>query len=160
MSYLCTLKMGQFFLSTACHKLDILSFFSPPFKKIISSLALWGFCFLHSVSITEGGKITGIEKTDRVVLESFILSQNYPNPFNPETEIRFQLPEARDVQLTIYNLKGQKIRTLVNAMKETGFHSVSWNGKDNVGNLVASGVYIYLLRAGGFVDAKKLTLLR
>jgi len=88
------------------------------------------------------------------------LQQNYPNPFNPETAIRFQLPEAGDIELTIYNLRGQKIRTLLNAKKETGLHSVSWNSKDDAGNVVASGVYIYLMKAGEFVDAKKLTLLR
>jgi len=122
----------------------------------------FGFSKAVGPTLTKAGDdVWGLSPVkEATVPEKFSLEQNYPNPFNPETEIRFQLPEARDVQLTICNLKGQKIRTLVNAMKETGFHSVSWNGKDSAGNVVASGVYIYRMKAGEFVDAKKLTLLR
>jgi len=101
-----------------------------------------------------------VEELSDILPRSFVLEQNFPNPFNPNSVIRYQLSAARDVELTIYNLKGQKIRTLVNTKKETGLHSVSWNGKDNAGNVVASGVYIYRMTAGEFVDAKKLTLLR
>ena len=92
--------------------------------------------------------------------EEFTLEQNYPNPFNPETLIRYQLPRESEVKLSIHNLLGQEIRTLVNGKRDAGFHDVNWNGRDNAGKQVATGLYIYRLQAGDFVAAKKLTLLR
>ncbi|MFQ6113578.1 MAG: T9SS type A sorting domain-containing protein, partial [bacterium] len=90
----------------------------------------------------------------------FSLSQNYPNPFNPETEIRFQLPEASHVELKIFNISGQEICTLMNAQYEPGFHSVRWNAKDRQGKAVSSGVYFYQLLAGSFTQVKKMILRR
>ncbi len=92
--------------------------------------------------------------------EEFTLEQNYPNPFNPETVIRYQLPQDSQVKLSIYNVLGREIRTLVNANKEAGYHDATWDGRDNTGQQVASGVYLYRLRAGEFTEVKKLTLLR
>lgn len=92
--------------------------------------------------------------------EGFVLEQNYPNPFNPETEIRFQLPEANHVVVIIFNLLGQEIRTLADKQYEAGFHALPWDGKANNGNLVASGIYLYQLQAGSFSQVKKMTLLR
>ena len=93
-------------------------------------------------------------------VREFTLFQNYPNPFNPETEIRFQLPEAKRVTIRIFNTLGQEIRTLADRQFEAGFHVVRWDGKDNNGNLVASGIYLYQLRAGTFKQVKKMSLLR
>ena len=92
--------------------------------------------------------------------EVFTLFQNYPNPFNPETEIRFQLPEASHVVLRIFNALGQEIRTLVDSPYVVGSHSIRWAGKDNRGNLVATGIYLYQLQAGSFSQNRKMTLLR
>jgi hypothetical protein len=91
---------------------------------------------------------------------TFALYQNYPNPFNPETEICFQLPNEIQVSLAIYNLLGQKIRTLINKSMVTGIHSIKWNGRDEFGNTVASGVYLYALQAGKFFDVKKMILMQ
>jgi hypothetical protein len=88
------------------------------------------------------------------------IAQNYPNPFNPETEIRFQLPQASHVVVRIFNLSGQEIRTLVNAPYEAGYHTVRWDGRDNHGSPLASGVYLYRFDAGGFSQVKKMSLLR
>ncbi|MCH7679489.1 PKD domain-containing protein, partial [candidate division KSB1 bacterium] len=82
------------------------------------------------------------------------LFPNYPNPFNPETEIRFQLPEASHVVVRIYNALGQEIRTLADGQYEAGFQSISWDGKDNKGSLVSSGIYLYQLKAGVFSQIK------
>ena len=90
----------------------------------------------------------------------FALQQNYPNPFNPETVIRYQLPRESQVKLSIHNLLGQEIRSLVNERKDVGHYDVIWNGRDNAGQQVASGVYIYRIRAGNFTKVKKLMLLR
>ena len=91
---------------------------------------------------------------------TYTLEQNYPNPFNPETEIHFQLPEASHVVLRIFNALGQEIRTLVDAQYKADFHSVRWDGKDNNGKAVSSGIYLYRLEAADFFQVKKMTLLR
>jgi len=94
------------------------------------------------------------------VPQTFALFQNYPNPFNPATEISYQLPEKSEVELTIFNLQGQKIRTLFSGQQSAGTHRVKWNGVDENGNAVASGVYLCQMRAGKFVKARKMLLLR
>ena len=88
-------------------------------------------------------------------LREFALDQNYPNPFNPNTTIKFSLPEASDVTLTIYNTLGQKITELVNAKLEAGRYSYEWNGQN-----VVTGMYIYELRTNNFVSVKKMVLLK
>ena len=101
------------------------------------------------------------EKTqEKIAPATFALSQNYPNPFNPETEISFQIPNDTRVSLVIYNLLGQKIRTLVNKEMATGYHTIKWRGRDDFGNAVASGVYLYAIQAGEFFDVKKMVLMR
>ena len=100
-------------------------------------------------------KVAGINLPD-----SYGLFQNYPNPFNPEAEIRYQLPKSSEVSLNIYNLMGQEIKTLVNTYHSAGYYSVKWNGTNNQGMKVASGVYIYVMRAGSFVDVKKLVFIQ
>ncbi len=94
------------------------------------------------------------------VPQGFSLSQNYPNPFNPETQINFTIPRTLPVTLKIYNIRGQEVRTLVSGVRSAGTHTVRWNGLDNHGIKVASGVYVYSLRAGKFVETKKMTLLK
>lgn len=91
---------------------------------------------------------------------AYALEQNYPNPFNPTTTIRYQLSKRGDVVLEVYNLLGQKVRTLVQREQLTGAHTVQWRGDDDRGLSVASGVYIYRLRAGDFTASRKLLLLR
>ncbi len=86
---------------------------------------------------------------------AFSLEQNYPNPFNPITTIRYALPSRGHVSMTMYNLLGQRVATLVDAALEAGYHSVQFNAKN-----LASGVYFYRLQAGSFVETKKLLLLR
>ncbi len=88
------------------------------------------------------------------------LFQNYPNPFNPITTIRFDLPEATDVQLVVYDIAGRRIATLMNGYVSAGEHRVVWDGRDDAGNRVASGVYIYRLQAGEFVASRKMLLVR
>lgn len=90
--------------------------------------------------------------------ETYGLSQNYPNPFNPTTNIEYQLPKPGRVQLTIYNTLGQKVIRLVNDFREAGRHTVLWNGRDQHGTPVPSGVYHYRLEADDFVATKKMVL--
>jgi len=88
------------------------------------------------------------------------LHQNYPNPFNPSTEIRFDIPTARDVKLRIYNQLGQTVRTLVDNRMKAGTYSFEWDGANQAGYGVASGVYFYNLEAGDFRDLRKMTLVK
>jgi hypothetical protein len=102
----------------------------------------------------------GIAEPQSLIPDEFALHQNYPNPFNPTTTIRYDLKENSDVVLQIYNLLGQNIRTLVNARQEAGYREVVWDGRNNVGNAVASGIYIYRIEAGNFVQTRKMVLMR
>jgi len=93
--------------------------------------------------------------------ERFNLMQNYPNPFNPTTTISYSLPQTSKVSLTIHNLLGQQVRSLVqNKTQSAGTYAVQWNGKDDSGKQVATGTYFYKIQAGDFVQRRKLVLLR
>jgi hypothetical protein len=89
-----------------------------------------------------------------------VLAQNYPNPFNPTTRINFSLNKTADVSLEIYNVKGQKVRTLISGKLETGQHNVMWHGKDDNNQDVSSGIYFYKLRSGKLTKSKKMILLK
>ncbi|MBW6513476.1 MAG: T9SS type A sorting domain-containing protein [Candidatus Syntrophosphaera sp.] len=89
-----------------------------------------------------------------------MLLQNYPNPFNPETTIGFDLPQAGKTNLSIYNVKGQLVKTLVDGDLGFGRHSVVWNGTDNGGNSVSSGLYFYRLSSGGHTESRRMMLLK
>ncbi|OGG50092.1 MAG: hypothetical protein A3F84_02590 [Candidatus Handelsmanbacteria bacterium RIFCSPLOWO2_12_FULL_64_10] len=86
--------------------------------------------------------------------------KNYPNPFNPSTTISYTLPEASTVRLTIYNILGQQVRTLINNRQAAGIHAVQWDGHDDAGRSVASGLYFYRLTAGEFTQTQKMLLLK
>jgi hypothetical protein len=90
----------------------------------------------------------------------YALYQNYPNPFNPNTEIRFDLPDAVRVELKIFNILGQEVAKLIDEVRPAGAYRFMWDSKTTSGNSVASGVYIYQLKAGKFVDSKKMMLIR
>lgn len=90
----------------------------------------------------------------------YVLEGNYPNPFNPSTTIQYQLPEANSVKLTIYNALGQKVRTLVNDHQQPGKYKAVWNGLNDAGLKVASGIYIYRIEAGSFVKTRRMILLK
>ena len=90
----------------------------------------------------------------------FNLEQNFPNPFNPNTSIAFTLPERADVNLTVYNLLGQKVRTLVDEFRQAGEHTVQWNGHDEADRPLATGVYYYQITAGDRSATRKMVLLK
>ncbi len=91
---------------------------------------------------------------------TFAVQQNYPNPFNPTTEIRFTLAEASDVTFTVFNVLGQEIVTYKNSFNGPGHYSLRWNGLNNFGSAVPSGVYFYEIKAGDNREIKKMTLLK
>ncbi len=92
--------------------------------------------------------------------DGFALFQNRPNPFNPETEVSFRVPQRAQVTVTIYNVTGKKVTTLVAREMEAGIHTVRWSGTDENGNPVASGIYFYRLQSGMFDQTKRMILMK
>jgi len=90
----------------------------------------------------------------------FALHNNYPNPFNPVTNILYDIPEVSDVKLEIYNVMGQRVRTLVQGTQEPGRYQIIWNATNDFGQALSSGMYIYRIQAGDFVSVKKLVLMK
>jgi hypothetical protein len=90
----------------------------------------------------------------------FSLSQNYPNPFNPTTSIKYAIAQDARVSLVVYNILGQAVRTLVNAEQESGYYTVRWDGTNDFGSKVSSGIYIYRISAGNFTSTVKMNLLK
>lgn len=92
--------------------------------------------------------------------KEFALKHNYPNPFNPTTTIKVELPKTSDVRMEIYNVLGQKVKTLVNKTMKAGYHKVVWDGRNDYGTRVSSGMYIYIIKAGDFIAKHKMVLLK
>ena len=103
------------------------------------------------------GPLLGVKEESA---EGYVLFQNFPNPFNPITEIRFSLGARRETVLEVYDILGQRVRTLVNDQLVAGNHSVQWDGRNDHGRQVASGMYLYRLRTGAYVKTYKMLLLR
>ncbi|MBW6516456.1 MAG: immune inhibitor A [Candidatus Cloacimonetes bacterium] len=97
---------------------------------------------------------------DVPVVYEFRLRQNYPNPFNPVTNIAFTLPQQERVELKIFNIKGELVKTLINDTMDTGDHTVQWYGNNNQNRKVSSGIYFYSIQAGQYRDIKKAVLLK
>ena len=110
------------------------------------------------------GESDYVEKMSDEILNNiptaYYLSQNYPNPFNPMTKLDYNLPLRSKVNISIYNVLGQEIKTLVNEVKEYGYHSVSWNGNDNKGREMSSGVYFARITSQSFIKTRKMLLVK
>ena len=99
--------------------------------------------------------------TDKDVIPlKYLLHQNYPNPFNPVTTLRYDLPEDALVNITIYDMMGRQISTLVSSLQSTGYKSIQWNGTNDAGQPVSAGVYLYKIQAGDYSQTKKMVLLK
>ena len=112
------------------------------------------------VTPPEGGE--EVAEEEDALPDAYALSKNYPNPFNPTTTIDFAIPAdgAGYVELVIYNINGQKVRTLVNETKEAGYYNVVWDGRNETGELVSSGIYLYRIASGNFVKIDKMTFMK
>jgi hypothetical protein len=112
------------------------------------------------VHVYDQSSLTAVQERVDITPHSPFLYQNYPNPFNPGTEIRFALPAASEVQLVIYDLHGREVLQLIGQKQPAGFHAVHWDGRDQKGVPVSSGVYLYRLTTGRFCEVRKAVLLR
>jgi hypothetical protein len=115
---------------------------------------------LHDDLIQVTGIETGLADHEKSLPGNYYLEQNYPNPFNPSTTIRYGIPAAAKVNLAIYNILGQKVITLVNSTKSAGHYSVAWNGLNDEGKMLPSGIYIYKLQSNSFSTYKKMFFIK
>ena len=112
------------------------------------------------VNLTGMGDVPVGTRAQLEIPKVFSVSPNYPNPFNPSTTIRYQLPVASNAELVIYNLLGSKVRTLLTGKKEAGSYEVEWDGTNDVGVPVTSGVYVYRFTAGSYQMVRKMILVK
>ncbi len=119
-------------------------------------------CTIIAADWTWGAPLTPVFSEDNTIPEAeYSLNQNYPNPFNPTTTISFNIPEDSQIDLSIYNVRGQKIKILARGNTPKGLYSIIWNGDNDEGNAVGSGIYFYKLQVNGEVkDVRKCLLLR
>ncbi|MBC8182275.1 T9SS type A sorting domain-containing protein [candidate division KSB1 bacterium] len=110
--------------------------------------------------VNDYGSSVGVDANFVRIPLSYKLEQNFPNPFNPETRIYFEIPDAQQVKVVIYNMLGQKVRTLINDGFNPGFHVINWDGCDDSGNIVPTGIYIYRIKAGSFIASKKMMMMK
>ena len=92
--------------------------------------------------------------------EKFVLHQNYPNPFNPTTTIKYELYQSSQVKISVYDMLGRFVKTLVNSTQDPGVKTIQWDATNEQGNRVSAGVYIYKLKAGDFMETKEMILLK
>ncbi|MCI0693406.1 carboxypeptidase regulatory-like domain-containing protein [candidate division KSB1 bacterium] len=103
---------------------------------------------------------TAVEEPAVEVPATYDLAQNFPNPFNPETSIKYQVPVRTNVSLRVYNALGQEVRTLVNTLQDAGVYNALWDGKDNNGRQLVTGIYLVRLEAGDFVMTRKMAMVK
>ena len=126
----------------------------------------WVTAVDHSGNESDPSDVVSVSGTQllsdaELIPDVFALQQNYPNPFNPTTAIPFALHgPTDDLRLQIYNLLGQRVRTLLSGPMAPGFHTIVWNGRDDAGRQVAAGLYISELRTAEFRQTRKMTLVK
>ena len=98
--------------------------------------------------------------TRNIIPDEYLLHQNYPNPFNPITNIQYDLPGAIDVKIDIYDIRGRRVKSLLNQSQEPGFKSIQWNASNDLGEKVSSGMYFYRIETTDFKKTKKMILLK
>ena len=137
----------------------------------VNGNAKWEFVDIHgNVKECSGDQMLEFsDETEHVILRKttsseipseFSLSPAFPNPFNPVTTFKYDLPIQSLVSLRIYDLLGHEIKELVNYTQDSGMKSVSWNGKDQFGHQVGAGIYVYKLKAGTYIQARKIALIK
>lgn len=141
---------------------DTTQFPDDPYRIYVQAEDAYGNVSIDSMNVVFNNGITAAENEnlEPTQLTTFRLFQNYPNPFNGQTLIGYEVRQAANVRIEIYNLKGQLIRTLVNRSHKTGQFNILWNGRDGGGKKMPSGVYIYALETAGFSEQIKMLLLQ
>ena len=135
-----------------------------PGDKVDMIQGVFTFSFgTYKISVRDAGDYgayVGVDPNYEPAPLTYRLDQNFPNPFNPETRFYFEIPKSHKVKIVIYNVLGQKVRTLLNEEFNAGFHIVNWNGCDDSCNIVPTGIYLYRIKAGNFISSKKMLLMK
>ena len=97
---------------------------------------------------------------NEIIPQQYTLHQNYPNPFNPVTSLRYDLPENSHVTITIYDMLGKEVKTLINQTQDAGYRSIIWDATNDYGKPVSAGIYLYQIQAGAYISTKKMVLLK
>ena len=117
-----------------------------------------GTVYFDGLTVEKISEVTGVK--NEFIPTTYTLFQNYPNPFNPSTVISYALPKASFITIKIYDMLGKEIKMLVNDIQSSGVNYIQWNGDNNSGSKVASGTYIFTIKAGDFIQSKKMMLLK
>ena len=121
---------------------------------IVDLASIWTTAWINAGSPTQSFS------DEQSIQNVYLLDQNYPNPFNPVTILRYDLPENALVNITIYDMMGRRVRTLVSNQQSTGYKSVQWNATNDAGSPVSAGLYFYTIQAGEFRQTRKMVLLK
>ena len=113
-----------------------------------------------SIPLRYGISLSNEDRVDVITSNQFKLHQNYPNPFNPSTSIDFTVPQKSNLRISIYDILGREVKELFNGVKESGDHTIRWNGMDNSSKVVGTGMYFYVLETDNFRVAKKMAFLK
>jgi len=134
------------------------------------NLSLWNIDYVVEASdeeftvISQAGEFilvnTSLSIASEIIPEAFALHQNYPNPFNPITSLRYDLPQDGLVNVTVYDMMGRLVKTLVNSSQAAGYKSIQWNATNDRNETVSAGVYLYSIEAGDFRQTRKMVLLK
>ena len=134
------------------------------------NLSLWNIDYVVEASdeeftvISQAGEFilvnTSLSIASEIIPEAFALHQNYPNPFNPITSLRYDLPQDGLVNVTVYDMMGRIVKTLVNSSQTAGYKSIQWNATNDRNEPVSAGLYLYTIQAGEFRQTKKMVLLK
>jgi subtilisin family serine protease len=157
---LCLWPNKEYRLSVVAHKYGLHSDETFGTQVFTTGEAIICSDYCHKGSPPQTPESQETEITNNMVSGYRCLIQNHPNPFNPETDISYNLPEDCMVSLVVYNMLGQRVRVLVNEPQNAGLKTVHWDGKDDYGNELASGVYFCRLQAGNHDECKKMVLMR
>ena len=131
------------------------------FKGILDDIRIYNYALSYSSIQSLYDFVSDVkEENDLKPPRNFGLEQNYPNPFNGQTSIKFQVPYQTGVKLEIYNILGQIIKTLINEVKLAGYDTIVWDGRNDFGYPVNSGIYFIKFSSDKFSDIKKMTLLK
>ena len=125
-------------------------------RETISIQISYTFIDKNSVIVSSG--FTDFEM--KPIPSKFALNQNYPNPFNPLTTINYDLPKDALVNISIFDVMGREVKTLVREIKQAGYHTINWDSKDNNDRAVSAGIYFYQIQTKDFIRTKKMVLLK
>ena len=116
-------------------------------------------CYFDNISFSPSNSV-GVDNRSETLPQGFALEQNFPNPFNPLTTLRYDLPENSLVNITIYDMLGRQVKTLMDQTQDAGYRSVIWDATNDYGKPVSAGIYLYQIQAGEYMQTKKMVLLK